>query len=193
MRREHGRHVDMPLPAQRDRKPRLPLVEVRNDRGGQLVRDVLAQEPRDEVPEHDRLVRLMVVRWGRDAREVPEVALPLVEEVVCAAGVEEQDARRALDEPSPVQDLDPARTHRLDSLFQGLVGGFLGLDLHRGGLVAEGTDEAVSVAEFGDGDGHLCLDDGVDTADCMRRGAVSSMSRTIEIGTGTKLGATDLY
>ena len=48
------------------------------------------------------------------------------------------------------------------------VGGHLGLDLHGGGLVGEGADKAVSVAKLGDGDGDLCLDDGVDTANFVR-------------------------
>ena len=45
------------------------------------------------------------------------------------------------------------------------IGGLLCLDLHRGGLVGEGPDEGIPVAKLGDGDGDLCLDDGVDAAD----------------------------
>lgn len=45
--------------------------------------------------------------------------------------------------------------------------GLLGLDLHGGGLVGEGADEGVAVAVLGDGDGDLCLDDGVDAADLV--------------------------
>jgi len=45
--------------------------------------------------------------------------------------------------------------------------GFLLLDFHGGGLVAERTDKGVPVAILCDGDWDLGLDDGVDTADLV--------------------------
>ena len=111
----------------------------------------------------------MIVRWRWDAREVPEIALPLVEVVVGAAGIEEEDAGGALDEPAAVETLDAAGAHGLEGEGDGgvVLGRVLGLDLHGGGLVGEGPDEAVAVAVFGDGDGDFGLDDGVDAADWM--------------------------
>jgi hypothetical protein len=41
VRGEDRRHVDLPLPAERNRDPGLPLVEVRDDRGRRLPCDVL--------------------------------------------------------------------------------------------------------------------------------------------------------
>lgn len=109
----------------------------------------------------------MVVGGRGDAGQVPEVALPLIEAGVGAAGVEEEDAGVALDEPATVEDLDALGAHGVEGGEEMLVGGLLWLDLHGGSLVGEGADETVPVAEFLDGDGDLCLYDGVYAADLV--------------------------
>lgn len=38
----------------------------------------LAQEPSDNVTEHDGLIGLVVVTWSWDTREVPQIGLPFV-------------------------------------------------------------------------------------------------------------------
>jgi hypothetical protein len=109
----------------------------------------------------------VVVGRGRDAGEVPEIALPLVYPRVLAASVEEENAGRALNEPTAVEALDASLPHRVERCGQMRVLRLLRLDFHRRGLVGERADEAVAVAELLHGDGHLGLDDGVDTADLV--------------------------
>ena len=71
----------------------------------------LAQEPCAEIAKDDGVVRLGVVRWCRNAGDVPEVGLPLVEPVHHRAAVKEQDSRPTLDEPPAVQELYAAFSH----------------------------------------------------------------------------------
>lgn len=76
----------------------------------------LSQEPCDQIAEDDGLVRLVVARWRRNAGNGPEVALPLVEELVSSAGVEEQDSRGAINQPATIECLNAAVVHVLYSL-----------------------------------------------------------------------------
>lgn len=75
-------HVDMTLSAERDGEAGLPLMEMSDDASSEIARCVFAEEPCDEVAEDDSLVGFVVVWWGRDAGEIPEIALPFVEPVV---------------------------------------------------------------------------------------------------------------
>ena len=115
----------------------------------------LAEKPGDDVAENDRLVRFVIVGRGRDACEVPEVALPLVEARVLAAGVEEEDVWSALDEPTTVKDLDSCCAHAVEGGSEVGVSRLLSLDLHGGGLVGERTDEGIAIAILGDCNGYL--------------------------------------
>lgn len=106
----------------------------------------LSEEPSYDVTKDDGLVGLMVVWWGGDTCEVPEVGLPLVETRVLAAGVEEEDVWSALDEPTTVKDLDSCCAHAVEGGSEVGVSRLLSLDLHGGGLVGERTDEGIAVA-----------------------------------------------
>lgn len=111
VRREDGRHVDAALLAEGQGDTREPFVEVGDDGLFLLVRDELSQEPRDEVSKHHRLVGLVVTRRRRDAGRVPQIRLPLVQELVCSLCVDQQDARGTLDQPAPIDDADAALLH----------------------------------------------------------------------------------
>lgn len=127
----------------------------------------LAEEPGDDIAEDNRFVCFVIVGGARDASEVPEIALPFVSLGVHAAGVEEQDVGSAVDKPSAVEGLDTAIAHDCEGRDEvGIVGLFL-IDLHGGSLVGKGADEAVPVAILCLGDGDLCLDDGVDSANLI--------------------------
>jgi hypothetical protein len=157
VRGEDGGDVDVSLPAEGDRKACLPFVEVGDNRCGRLSGNVLdgnvralrdhrgsrayiSQEPGDEVSQDDRLVGFLVT-WGtRNTSQVPEVRLPLVEFVVHAAGVEEQNMGVALDEPSSIENLYALSTHSVNGASQMLVCRFLCLDLHGGCLVGQRAD-----------------------------------------------------
>jgi len=127
----------------------------------------ITEEPGDEIAENDGFVCFVVIRGGRDACQIPEVALPFVKARIGTAGVEEEDAGVALDEPATKENLDALGAHGLYGGTEMVVCGLLCLDLHGGSLVGEGTDETVSVAELLDGDGDLCLYDGVYAADLV--------------------------
>ena len=88
----------------------------------------------------------MIVGGCGDAGKVPEVALPLVETRVLAAGIEKKDVWCTLDEPSAVKTLDTGAPHAVEGGGEVGVGGLLLLDLHGSGLVAEGANETVAVA-----------------------------------------------
>lgn len=107
----------------------------------------------------------VVVRGARDACEVPEIALPLVQFVVLAARLEQDDVGRALDEPSAEEHLDAAFAHRRECLDHCGFSRLVGLDLHRRRLVRQRADEAVSVPILFDGDRNLGLDHGVNASD----------------------------
>lgn len=127
----------------------------------------LAEEPGDDIAEDNSFVCFVIVGGAWDAGEVPEIALPFVSLGVHAACVEEQDVGSTVDEPSAVKGLDAAIAHDCEGGDEvGIVRLFL-IDLHGGRLVGEGADEAVPVAILCLGDGDLCLDDGVDSADLV--------------------------
>ncbi len=164
---EDGGYVDVTLPAERDGKTCLPLVEVGDDGTRSLAARVFAEEPCSEVAEDERLVGLVVVCWGWDTSQVPEIRLPLVHAVVHAGGVEEQDTGRTLDEPSSIEELDTRIAHAVERLLQQGVFRLDRLHLHRCRLVRKGTDERVALAILLVSDGGLGLDDGVDTPDLV--------------------------
>ena len=126
-------------------------------------RTYFAQEPRNNISKHNRLVRFVIIWRSWDSSEVPEIALPFVKTGVLAAGIEEQDVGCAFYEPSTVKTLDASGTHRLERPGEVGILWLLRFNLHRGGFVAERADEAIAVAILGDGDGDLRLDDGIDS------------------------------
>lgn len=88
-------NVDVTFTTEGDRKASLPLVEVGNDGGGELSRNILerkfsakysksqvnadiTKEPSHEITKDDGFVGFVVIRRTRDACQVPEVALPLI-------------------------------------------------------------------------------------------------------------------
>lgn len=89
----------------------------------------LSQKPRDQVAKDNGLVGLGVAGRRGDSRRGPEIALPLVEPAVAGAGVEEEHAWGAVNQPSAVEHLDAAVVHRLHGRDQGRVLGLNGLDL----------------------------------------------------------------
>lgn len=54
----------------------------------------------------------------------------------------------ALDEPTAIEGLYTLRSHGIEGGSKVLICRLLWLDFHGGGLVGEGADEAVSVAEL---------------------------------------------
>ena len=109
----------------------------------------------------------MVAGWGWDSSQVPQIAFPLVEAVVLAAGIEEEDVGITVDQPATVKTLDALDAHRLEGASDVGIGWLLRLHFHGSGLVREGADEGIPVAKLGDGDGHFGLDDGVDATDLV--------------------------
>ena len=103
-------------------------------------RTYLAQKPGDQIPEHDGLVRLMIVRRSRDTRQVPQVAFPFVQLPVCRAGVEQDDLWRTLDEPAAIEHLDALLAHGVERELNGRILGLLGLDFHGRRLVGQGSN-----------------------------------------------------
>ncbi len=75
----------------------------------------LSEEPGDEVAKNDSFVGLMIIRGRGDSGNIPEIALPLVEELVAGAGVDEQDTRSPFDQPAAVHQMDAAAPHRIHS------------------------------------------------------------------------------
>jgi hypothetical protein len=130
-------------------------------------RAYLAKEPGDDVAKHDRFVRFVVIRWAWDARQTPQIAFPLVQARILAARVEQQHPWCTLDQPSSVQALDALIPHPLQRRRQMWICWLLLFDLHRSRLVAERSDEAVSIAILSDRDRHLGLDDRVDPSDLV--------------------------
>lgn len=159
---EDGGHVDLALLAQGESNTRQPLVELCNNSPLLLVVDILcrklargpmaaqnrysthlAQEPCNQIAEDDSFVRLMVVGRTGNASGRPEVALPLVELVVAGAGVEEEHARCAVNQPSAVEGLDATVVHGLDGGYHGRVLGHDLLDFHGGRSAVERTQHGV--------------------------------------------------
>ena len=123
-----------------------------------------AQEPGDDVAEDNGLIGLVVVGRSWDASKVPEVTLPFIQPRILASSVEQDDLGSALDQPPSIKQDHAFSAHGLYGSTEEGVRWFLWLDLHRGRLVGERADEAVSVSVFRDSDRNLCLDDGVDSA-----------------------------
>lgn len=127
----------------------------------------LAQEPCDQVTEDDSFVGLVIIRRAGNAGSRPKVALPLVKLVVASAGVEQQHARCAVNQPSSVESLDATVVHRLDGSYHCRVFGhdFLDFDSCRGAV--ERTEHGVVGAIFGGGDLGLGFEDRVDATNAV--------------------------
>ena len=95
-------------------------------------RTYLAEEPSDEIAKDNGVIGLVVVVGGGNGGNVPQVRLPLVLVVAGRFEVKQKHARGTLDEPSPVDDVDAAVLHRLDSRGELRVGGLDLLHLHCG-------------------------------------------------------------
>lgn len=190
---EDGSDVDMTFTTEGDSEASLPLVKVGDDGCGGLASDVLrkvcsgnrlikesakthvAKEPGDEITKDNGLVCLVVIWRTGNASKVPEVALPLIETRIHGAGIEKQHMRTSLNKPATIKNFDALRLHRLEGCSKVNVCRVLRLDLHRGRLVGERADEAVSVAKLRDSDRDFGLDDRVDAADL-----VSNLPGTLE-------------
>src|SRR5688500_6718553 len=72
----------------------------------------LSEEPRDQVAEDDGLVGFVVIWWGWNAGNVPQVRLPLVHELVGRLGVDQKYPWGALNEPTTIEDADATIPHR---------------------------------------------------------------------------------
>lgn len=182
---EDGSDINMAFATKGNSETGLPLVKVSDDGCGGLASDILekvqetnkqidelekthvAEEPGDEITKDNGLVCLVVI-WGTgNAGKVPQITLPLIKTRIHRASVKEQHMRISLDKPATVESLYALRLHGLEGRSKVAICGVLRLNLHRGGLVGEGTDEAVSVAKLGNSDGDFGLDDRVDAADLV--------------------------
>jgi len=90
----------------------------------------------------------VVAGWCWDACEVPEIAFPLIEAVILAACIEEEDVGITVDEPATVEAFYAFYTHRFEGVGDVRVSRLLRLDFHGSGFVRERTDEGVSVAKL---------------------------------------------
>jgi len=108
----------------------------------------LAQEPRDQVTEDDSFVSLVVIGRTGNASSRPKVALPLVKLVVASAGIEQQHARCAVNQPSSVESLDATVIHGLDCSYNGRVFGHDLFDFDSGRGAVERTEHSVVGAIF---------------------------------------------
>jgi hypothetical protein len=100
--------------------------------GVEISSTYLSQEPCDQVAKDDGFVGLRVAGRRGDTGNRPQIALPLVEVSVGSAGVEQEHAGSAINQPSAVQGLDAPVGHRLDGGDEGRVFGFYLLDLDGG-------------------------------------------------------------
>lgn len=76
----------------------------------------LSEEPGHQVSKDDSLVRLIVVGRRGDTSALPQVGFPFVHELVSSLGVNQQDARSAFDEPSPIEHANPPGLHCIHSV-----------------------------------------------------------------------------
>lgn len=92
----------------------------------------LSKEPRDEVAKDNGLVGLGIT-WRRgNATNRPQIALPLVQIIVCSARVEKEDPRGSINQPAAIKGLDSSIVHRLDGVAKGRGGRVEFFDLDRG-------------------------------------------------------------
>ena len=129
-----------------DRRRRHPLVEMPDDRLRRRPRPQQhLEELLDDEPERRHGVQEPVVAGQADAVMVPEEVLDLAEAAEGAAGIQQDGARPAADEPVSVVDLEPAGPQGHDGLADGSAG--LGLlELGRRLVRVVRADEAVPVA-----------------------------------------------
>lgn len=151
---EDGTDVDVPFSAQRDRQTGLPFVEMCDDGGGEVGGDVLSiinllmeiireidtethfsQEPRNQIPKNDCLIRLMIIRRGRDPSQIPQVALPLVQLAVRRPSIEQNNLRRSFYKPPSIKHLNALLAHVVECGLDRRIGWLLRLYLHGCGLV----------------------------------------------------------
>ena len=97
----------------------------------------------------------MVAGWRGYSCQVPEIAFPLIDAMVLAAGIKEKDVRIAINQPATIKAFHSLYTHGLEGTRDVRVGGFLCFHFHGGRFVREWTDEGIPVAKLGDGDGNL--------------------------------------
>lgn len=146
----------------------------------------LAEEPSDEVAKDNSLVGLVVVGWGRDAGQGPQIAFPLIQFVVARPSIKQEDTGSSIDQPTTVKSLDATVIHRLDGGSHGWITGLKlfdfdsslqdstsagistrhrwGIETHRSSVPR--TKESVGGAILGGCDLGFGLEDRVDTADC---------------------------
>jgi hypothetical protein len=203
---EDGRDINAALLAEWQGDTSKPLMKVSNDSLLPLVTDklggnkvsrsrpdwktpsnYLSQEPGDKITENDSLVGLVVVGWRRDTGQFPQIRLPLIHPVIGGLGVDEDNPRRALDQPAAVDDANSPVLHGLHGGSDLWAGGLhlfhldssLTQSAVRDGrncaapavtyrLVVKRADESVSLAIFSCCDGGLGLDDRVDTTNWSR-------------------------
>ena len=172
---EDRRDIDVPLPTERNGDASLPFVKMCNNGSSELPGEILnaageksqqglgnegeemhlAEEPCYDVAKDNAFVGFVVARWCRDACEVPEIAFPLIEAVILAACIEEEDVGITVDEPATVEAFYALYTHGFEGSGDVRVSRLLRLDFHGGRFVRERADEGVSVTKLGYGDGHL--------------------------------------
>lgn len=76
----------------------------------------LSEKPGDEISKHHCLVGFVVTRRRRDACSVPKIRLPLIQPSITRLGVYEDDSWGALDQPSPVNEVNPSGFHSFHGL-----------------------------------------------------------------------------
>src|SRR5205807_456575 len=91
----------------------------------------LPEKPGNQVSEHDSFIGFRIT-WGAwNPSCAPQVSLPLVQVLISSSRIEEKDSRRAVNQPSPIQKLNPPVAHRIEGGFQRWVGWLKSFNLDR--------------------------------------------------------------
>jgi hypothetical protein len=82
----------------------------------------LAEEPRDNVPKDNSLIRLVIIRRTGNTRQIPKIRLPLIQPIVARSSIKQEYSGCSFDKPSTVDQLDASVSHRLDTVGEGSGG-----------------------------------------------------------------------
>lgn len=164
---EDGGEVHLPLANQGDRNTGEPLVEMGNHGVLLVSGHKLSQKPCYKIAKHNCIISLGIVGRGRNVGRAPQVGLPLVEVAVRTADIEQHHSGGSINQPAAVHIVDASLAHAPESVPKHSHR-FERLNLHISRLVVELADHNVAAAILFGGDGGLCFEYRVDTADPIR-------------------------